>query len=1060
MNEPPSSASSSTGQGPTREGAGESGYGASSAPPQVATPAGSAAAESDAAVEGTAPQGVDPSRSRLQEQTAEARGLQEVACAAVDAEVRKALRIAFLLVVPVVLLVVLTLVQAVTTDPSTALARESDWIEGHLALLLFLIAGQLVCALLVWEHWRTLEEIVTAQAQPAAGRLGRALAFAATILFVGLTLASGQLPIDSWWAVFWAGAAFELLALLIALASRRSMNRHTEGLTGAVAPELPEAPPGAAQVAPDEGELLAIGASGGGIRAAAFVLGGVNALQTTERYRSQEAEPEVFAVSGGSYTAAALALRRRFNPEDVPRQVGWRETFTVGSPETDYLRRHTRYLFEPASKLRDGAVSLLVGAVINLLLVGAVLRGLSWVSAQLAVTSGVVDLTGGSENEPATGLSVDVAEPLLIGVGLAGLAIAVASLGRWFIHRKFDQGADTDAADIRRMGVWAAVRATALAAVAGLLLLVAVPAATSALIGAVAHNSPSAMVAGALRSSGFGTMAMCEAALEERVTEAAEEAGRRARLSPGVERSVDTGACGATVTVSQTVLTQDDDDPTNDVVAPVAVEQARGLAGQVAAPIQVGTIVALLGTVVGLLTRGPAADAAREGRWFARLKRTLITWIPLVITGVIAVYLLLLWHLHFLLGVGTAGTAGFNAGVLVLAAVLAFFLDANATSMHQFYRERLSDAFAVGVDAGGTAAELPPERIYRFSDLAGGGPHLNVVTTLNTQAPHEVPTLRGGMPLVFGRRHVALHRTRGESTRVPTRAYESFAGPGRTSIMATVAMSGAAISPLMGRYADQMKPYRILLTLFNLRVGMWMLNPAQTMLIDGRPPGHQGLLAITARPGPAQVALEAVGTTGAEERWIYVSDGGHLDNTAMVECVRHAMRRTPAGQPLRGQVVILDASNDPPGAWSAVGDALNVIRADLGVDLIRKFTAGEPPWLRQFVELSPDGRPGTETFRVIVVKAVRVEPSAAASGTDWHRRLPEPVKSTQFLRPDFPRSSTAKQRFGDLEFEAYRAYGFAAVSEGLAFLDDPPTPNRVSRPFRSLTPGARGRLGS
>ena len=43
--------------------------------------------------------------------------------------------------------------------------------------------------------------------------------------------------------------------------------------------------------------------------------------------------------------------------------------------------------------------------------------------------------------------------------------------------------------------------------------------------------------------------------------------------------------------------------------------------------------------------------------------------------------------------------------------------------------------------------------------------------------------------------------------------------------MAAVAISGAAISPLMGRFAVQMTPYRLLLALFNLRIGSWVRNP-------------------------------------------------------------------------------------------------------------------------------------------------------------------------------------------------------------------------------------------
>lgn len=1018
--------------------------------------------------EGPAPASqCDPRLSQAEE-------LRDRAAAATRAEVRKALRIAMLLVAPVVALILLAFLNAVRDAPVDSPQREPDWVTGHLTLMAFLIAGQLVSALLIREHWRTMAEIVTGRSSPGAGRGGRWVAFVAVLLFVALTLFAGSLPLSTWEHVVVAGVVGEVFALAVLAGARQRFDAHTSeleaargqeprtgphgdgprddragsGLPGVDEPGVGDPAPPGTSAAPDEpdepaepGELVAIGASGGGIRAAAFVLGGMNALQSAPRFAAQEREPEVFAVSGGSYTAAAMALRRRFrrDPADEGPSVGWREAFAVGSPELDYLRRHTRYLFEPSDRLRDGAASLLVGAAVNLFIVAAMIRGIAWLTAQLAVTSGIVEVS------PTSGRP-ELAVSTVLGwvAAVAALGVAATSFGRWLTHRKFDRGQPTGEADIARMGLLSTLRTVTLVGAAVIVILVGVPIVTTSVLDAVTANRPTATVAGLVTASGFGTQEICRQALVDHVDQAAREAAQRARVSPGTERVVDTGACGVSVSVGRTLLTQDDEDPGNDVLTPIEPTAAADLPAAASAPIQVGTILALLGSVIGLLTKGPAADAVRQGGWFTRLKRWLVTWVPLLVTGAIALYLLLLWHLHFLIGVANSGSTWGNAAFLVLASVFAFFLDANATSMHQFYRERLSSAFAVGVEPDTGADELPPGRIYRFSDLSReGDPHLNVVTTLNTQRAHEVPTLRGGMPLVFGRHEVALFETRGVCRFAPTRTYETFAGPGRTSIMATVAMSGAAISPLMGRYADQMKPYRILLTLFNLRVGMWMLNPAHTQVItEGarrRPPGHDGVFAVTARPGPAQVALEAVGSSSAQERWVYVSDGGHLDNTAMVECVRHAQRRAMPG-PLRGQVLILDASNDPPGAWSAVGDALNVIRADLGIDLVRKFTRGEPPWSRQFVHLPPGTELDREPFRVIVVKAVRVDPGPDGTESEWHRRLPEPVKSTQLLRPDFPRSSTVRQRFGDLEFEAYRAYGYAAVSEALAFLDRPTVP--------------------
>ncbi|UUZ59426.1 hypothetical protein [Nocardioides sp. B-3] len=166
--------------------------------------------------------------------------------------------------------------------------------------------------------------------------------------------------------------------------------------------------------------------------------------------------------------------------------------------------------------------------------------------------------------------------------------------------------------------------------------------------------------------------------------------------------------------------------------------------------------------------------------------------------------------------------------------------------------------------------------------------------------------MRGGFPVVLSQSTVEVHREEGRRLSVPTAQYENFAGPGRVSVMASVAISGAAVSPLMGRYAAQMAPYRFLLALFNARVGAWVRNPMHTTDQPQNPPQAPNFLWMTAKPGLWQVALEGVGNTSANFRWIYVSDGGHLDNTGLVECVRHCVEQNTGGR-----VLVPDASNDP-----------------------------------------------------------------------------------------------------------------------------------------------------
>ncbi len=143
---------------------------------------------------------------------------------------------------------------------------------------------------------------------------------------------------------------------------------------------------------------------------------------------------------------------------------------------------------------------------------------------------------------------------------------------------------------------------------------------------------------------------------------------------------------------------------------------------------------------------------------------------------------------------------------------------------------------------------------------------------------------------------------------------------------------------------------------------------------------------------------------------------------------------------------MVDASNDAADTWSAVGDAIGVVRADLGLHLRcvlggrRRCGATASPRLssghrgppRKAVprhhRAAPDppnethpymrvyeGDTGDGLVEVLVVKAVKPDPGAG--------RLPESVRSFAARTPKFPRASITRQDFGDVEFDAYRALG-------------------------------------
>jgi hypothetical protein len=435
-------------------------------------------------------------------------------------------------------------------------------------------------------------------------------------------------------------------------------------------------------------------------------------------------------------------------------------------------------------------------------------------------------------------------------------------------------------------------------------------------------------------------------------------------------------------------------------------------------------------------------------------------------------------------------------GALVLMLILRLLVDVNRISLHDFYRWRLASAYAVirrpsGAKPGrarrGAAAALVQHVPgARLSSLAGQQPLPVFCTTANINAEREVPVGRGGLSLTFDPKHVTL-RGEGLAPGVTARTadYETLAGEQRLALFDVSAISGAAVSPLMGAATRQ--AYRILLTATNVRLGVWLPHPAvvkaaRSELDEQRTKGRMDhwptglrLLLWYALPHPRwrknrkraersearlwayllrlrdstssrssqflggqfyrllQPALgllwaEAAGHTSYRSTWICVSDGGHYDNLGLVEALCRGA----------SNILVLDASGDRVNSWFTLGGAIAQARDDAGVNITLDPTemcpsalphAGEvlQPWAKgtfQKVEGWPAGGPATaEAGTIWVVKL------------GWWRGAPWDVQAYAEGHSTFPTDPTLYQLFNDAEFDAYRELGMsaagAAVEAGL-----------------------------
>lgn len=237
--------------------------------------------------------------------------------------------------------------------------------------------------------------------------------------------------------------------------------------------------------------------------------------------------------------------------------------------------------------------------------------------------------------------------------------------------------------------------------------------------------------------------------------------------------------------------------------------------------------------------KGTGGLAGRALTW---LRQRLLPWLGSAVVVLLVLVGAVLWT-------GDGAVAGFTVTQLVgvLAALGATLLirlaaDVNRMSLHDFYQWRLASAYAVkrattapssaperaaGRQRPGPGAGVSPDPGALLSELAGQKPELVICATANINAARETPPGQEGFSLTFDPAHVALHRGAGleevEPVRAATRDYENLVGKSTLSLFGISAISGAAFSPLMGAATRQ--AYRILFTVANLRLGVWLPHP-------------------------------------------------------------------------------------------------------------------------------------------------------------------------------------------------------------------------------------------
>ncbi len=409
-------------------------------------------------------------------------------------------------------------------------------------------------------------------------------------------------------------------------------------------------------------------------------------------------------------------------------------------------------------------------------------------------------------------------------------------------------------------------------------------------------------------------------------------------------------------------------------------------------------------------------------------------------------------------------------GAVVLMTVIAgFAVNFNDLSLHYFYRDRLAEAYLR--TNGRVERPLPKDGIIRTKDLFdvnlrnhdnlplknlgegnNRGPYHIIVAALNLQGSHDLAkkTLKSDH-FIFSKYYVGS-RTTGYFR---TDKYNY----GETRLSTAMTVSAAAISSGMGPLGFAASNFYM--TLFNLRTGYWIFNPAYEHRISqikqkleaqkqqkdipkeervSRSFSEWWSMKLSRYPfWLGYLASELTGRLSSSSRRVYVSDGGHTgDNLGLLPLIQRKCTT----------IIIADFEEDEGFTFGSFNQAVRLAKAiydvNIAIDLAplvpRKSADGAMLSVKSVVTgkvFYADGKEGkiiymkssmNQTEEDPHVELNPADPKEAAKKVAEEIRLPQekmPVYILNYLKtnPTFPHQSTSDQYFDEIQFEAYRMLG-------------------------------------
>ena len=325
--------------------------------------------------------------------------------------------------------------------------------------------------------------------------------------------------------------------------------------------------------------------------------------------------------------------------------------------------------------------------------------------------------------------------------------------------------------------------------------------------------------------------------------------------------------------------------------------------------------------------------------------------------------------------------------MVVLAIVYFALIDVNVTSPHRQYRKKLAEAYLIQRAKNSKPDQPFDEAVELKLSKANSprAPYQLINAALNVPASKN-PAMQGRLTdfFLFSRAFCGSPLTGYK----PTIEWENK--DGHLDLGTAMAISGAAAAPQMG--LGTRRRLSFWLALLNVRLGYWVRNPAK----------HTGF--PFSAPGLWFLLKEMLGWMDERAPWIYVSDGGHIENLGVYELLRRRCK----------YIVAIDGEQDQRMTFGALTTLQRLAAIDLGVKIdinLDDLRLNEQGLSRSHFRFARIHYPDKQYGYLLYVKS-----SLTGNEGEFLRRY-------RIDDPAFPHDPTADQFFSEARFEAYRSLG-------------------------------------